>query len=105
MRNIRFNIGNNIASSSLSTATMILLTIVLILLLSIVLILIYLKKIESFEDKKESASESLTKALGNIIKSANKIGKKMLNPELWSDRLKLINKSPMELARMHIESK
>lgn len=104
MRNIRYNI----VSSNGSISTIILLTIVLILMLSIVLIVIYLMKkeqmFEKFEDKK-SASESVSEALINIIKSANKIGKKMLNPEVWSERLNLINKSPMELARMHIGSK
>ena len=48
------------------------------------------------------SSESIMKALEGMIKTANKVGKKMLNPELWSERLKLINKSPMELARMEL---
>ncbi len=54
--------------------------------------------------KKETASEALMKALGNTIKAANTVGKKMLNPDLWVERMKLINKSPMDLARMHIMS-
>ena len=54
--------------------------------------------------KKETASEALMKALGNTIKAANTIGKKMLNPDLWVERMKLINKSPMDLARMHMMS-
>jgi hypothetical protein len=54
--------------------------------------------------KKESASEAVMKALGNTIKVANSVGKRMLNPEVWADRMKLINKSPMDLARMHIMS-
>ena len=103
MRNLRYNVVSSNGSS-----TIILLTIVLILMLSVILIVIYLMKkeqmFEKFEDKKKSASESVSEALGNIIKSANKIGKKMLNPEVWSERLNLINKSPMELARMHIRS-
>jgi hypothetical protein len=54
--------------------------------------------------KKESASEAVMKALGNTIKVANSVGKRMLNPEVWADRMKLLNKSPMDLARMHIMS-
>jgi hypothetical protein len=56
------------------------------------------------DKKKESASEAVMKALGNTIKAANSVGKRMLNPEVWADRMKLINKSPMDLARMHIMS-
>ena len=54
------------------------------------------------DKKKDSASEAVMKALGNTIKAANSVGRKMLNPEIWADRMKLINKSPMDLARMHI---
>ena len=54
------------------------------------------------DKKKDSASEAIMKALGNTIKIANTVGKRMLNPELWAERMKLINKSPMDLARMHI---
>ena len=60
--------------------------------------------IEKFEEKKETASEKVMKALENTIKTANTIGKRMLNPDVWIERMKLINKSPMELARMHIMS-
>lgn len=56
------------------------------------------------DKKKESASETLMKTLGNTIKVANNVGRKMLKPEVWADRMKLINKSPMDLARMHIMS-
>jgi hypothetical protein len=72
------------------------------------------EKIEMFESeiildkqsnnmtKVQTNSESIMNALTGVIKTANKVGKKMLDPELWSERLKLINKSPMELARMHL---
>jgi hypothetical protein len=60
------------------------------------------KSYEMFEDKKKTASESVSDALQNIIKAANKVGKRMLNPELWNERLGMLNKSPMDLARMHI---
>jgi hypothetical protein len=96
----------NIYSPNSSSSTIILLTMMLMMLLSVVLIVIYLMKkehmFENFEDKKKSASESVSDALVNIIKSANKVGKRMLNPELWNERIGMLNKSPMDLARMHI---
>lgn len=85
--------------------------IVLCLVLVYQTLMIMNKKytIERFEEKnndkkKESASEAVMKALGNTIKAANTVGRKMLNPELWAERMKLLNKSPMDLARMHIMS-
>ena len=69
------------------------------------------EKIEMFESeiklnnmtKVQTNSENIMNALTGVIKTANKVGKKMLDPELWSERLKLINKSPMELARMQLQ--
>ena len=71
------------------------------------------EKIEMFESeikldkmtKIQTNSESIMNALTGVIKTANKVGKKILDPELWSERLKLINKSPMELARMQLTKK
>jgi hypothetical protein len=69
---------------------------------------------EMFEDANEkskqtgneSASESVVKAMQKTIRVANTIGKRMLDPAMWNERLHLLNKSPMDLARMHIlESK
>lgn len=65
------------------------------------------RSIEKFEEQKQNAqkgtaSEEVAKALQKIIRTANTVGKRMLSPKMWQDRLNLINKSPMELARMHI---
>jgi hypothetical protein len=60
------------------------------------------KTIEKFEDAKESSSEKLVKSLQKTIRVANTVGRRMLSPQMWSERLQLINKSPMDLARMHI---
>jgi len=49
-------------------------------------------------DEKHALQEDITK----MIKSVTKIGKKMLDPELWTYRIQIMNLSPIELARKQI---
>jgi hypothetical protein len=49
-------------------------------------------------DEKNVLQEDVTK----IIQSVTKIGKKMLDPELWNYRIQIMNLSPVELARKQI---
>lgn len=94
----------NIIIFGIFTIIMMLLLIFLVGILNYkqIIMMIRDEKIEMFENREESNSETIINALGGMIKTANKVGKKMLDPKLWSERLKLINKSPMELARMHL---
>ena len=46
-------------------------------------------------DEKNVLQEDLTK----MIKSVTKIGKKMLDPDMWNYRIHIMNLSPVELAR------
>ena len=70
------------------------------------------KKIENFKNSvdnrdesiKETPSEALVKAMKKTINVANTLGRRLLDPTMWSERMNLINKSPMDLARMHIMS-
>jgi hypothetical protein len=49
-------------------------------------------------DEKNALQEDLTK----MIQSVTKIGKKMLDPEMWNYRIQIMNLSPVELARKQI---
>lgn len=49
-------------------------------------------------DEKNVLQEDLTK----MIKSVTKIGKKMLDPDMWNYRIHIMNLSPVELARKQI---
>ena len=40
--------------------------------------------------------------LTKMIKSVTKIGKKMLDPDMWNYRIQIMNLSPIELARKQI---
>ena len=40
--------------------------------------------------------------LTQMIKSVTKIGKKMLDPDMWNYRIQIMNLSPIELARKQI---
>jgi hypothetical protein len=45
-----------------------------------------------------SMQEDLTK----MVKSVGKIGKKLLDPDMWNYRIQIMNLSPVELARKQI---
>ena len=49
-----------------------------------------------------SNKPDLQSDLTKMIKSVTKIGKKMLDPELWNYRIHIMNLSPVELARKQI---
>jgi len=49
-------------------------------------------------DEKNALQEDLTK----IVQSVTKIGKKMLDPDIWNYRIHIMNLSPVELARKQI---
>jgi hypothetical protein len=49
-------------------------------------------------DEKNALQEDLTK----IVRSVTKIGKKMLDPDMWNYRIHIMNLSPVELARKQI---
>ena len=49
-------------------------------------------------DEKNALQEDLTK----MIQSVTKIGKKMLDPDMWNYRIQIMNLSPVELARKQI---
>ncbi len=83
--------------------------VILLIVFSVGIVLLFginkwivVRKIENFEEKKVSASEEVAKALQKIIRTANTVGRRMLSPTMWQERMNLINKTPMELARMHI---
>jgi len=54
---------------------------------------------EGFE---QSANLSMQDDLSKLIKHVNSIGKKLLDPEMWNYRIKIMNLSPVELARKQI---
>ncbi len=43
-------------------------------------------------------------ALRKILARVNRVGRSLADPELWSYRISLLNKSPMDLARMQLKS-
>jgi hypothetical protein len=49
-----------------------------------------------------SNKPDLQSDITKMIKSVTKIGKKMLDPELWNYRIHIMNLSPVELARKQI---
>jgi len=49
-------------------------------------------------DETNALQEDLTK----IVQSVTKIGKKMLDPDMWNYRIHIMNLSPVELARKQI---
>jgi hypothetical protein len=50
----------------------------------------------------ESNKPDLQSDITKMIKSVTRIGKKMLDPELWNYRIHIMNLSPVELARKQI---
>ena len=50
----------------------------------------------------ESNKSNLQSDITKMIKSVTMIGKKMLDPELWTYRIQIMNLSPIELARKQI---
>jgi len=50
----------------------------------------------------ESNKPDLQSDITKMIKSVTRIGKKMLDPELWNYRIHIMNLSPIELARKQI---
>ena len=50
----------------------------------------------------ESNKPDLQADITKMIKSVTRIGKKMLDPELWNYRIHIMNLSPVELARKQI---
>ena len=40
--------------------------------------------------------------LAKMVKSVSSIGKKLLDPDIWNYRIKIMNLSPVELARKQI---
>ena len=50
----------------------------------------------------ESNKPDLQADITKMIKSVTRIGKKMLDPELWNYRIQIMNLSPIELARKQI---
>ena len=43
-------------------------------------------------------------ALRKILARVNRVGRSLADPELWSYRISLLGKSPMDLARMQLKS-
>jgi len=50
----------------------------------------------------ESNKPDLQSDLTKMIKSVTRIGKKMLDPDVWNYRIHIMNLSPVELARKQI---
>ena len=48
------------------------------------------------------STKDLQVDLAKMVKSVSSIGKKLLDPELWDYRIKIMNLSPIELARKQI---
>ena len=44
-------------------------------------------------------------AMSNLLQSMNKIGKKLLDPEMWSERIQMMHFTPVELARKQLSVK
>lgn len=52
-----------------------------------------------------SNNHDLQSDLTKMIQSITKIGKKMLNPEIWSERIQMMHLTPVELARKQLSVK
>jgi hypothetical protein len=52
-----------------------------------------------------SNKPDLQSDLTKMIQSVTKIGKKMLNPEMWSERIQMMHLTPVELARKQLSVK
>jgi len=44
-------------------------------------------------------------AMSNLLQSMNKIGKKLLDPEMWAERIQMMHLTPVELARKQLSVK
>ena len=44
-------------------------------------------------------------AMSHLLQSINKIGKKLLDPEMWSERIQMMHLTPVELARKQLSVK
>jgi len=55
---------------------------------------------EGFENEPTPQVE----ALRTILARVNRVGRSLADPELWSYRIGLLGKSPMDLARMQLKS-
>jgi hypothetical protein len=52
----------------------------------------------------ENAPTPQVEALRTILARVNRVGRSLADPELWSYRIGLLGKSPMDLARMQLKS-
>ena len=60
---------------------------------------------EGFEDSPASPDANPhIHALRTILARVNRVGRSLADPELWSYRIGLLGKSPMDLARMQLKS-
>ncbi len=60
---------------------------------------------EGFEDGTASPDANPhVQALRKILARVNRVGRSLADPELWSYRVSLLGKSPMDLARMQLKS-
>jgi hypothetical protein len=63
---------------------------------------------EGFEDSAAAAADPdanpHVQALRKILARVNRVGRSLADPELWSYRISLLGKSPMDLARMQLKS-
>jgi hypothetical protein len=62
---------------------------------------------EGFADSAAAAdpeNNPHVQALRKILARVNRVGRSLADPELWSYRISLLNKSPMDLARMQLKS-
>jgi hypothetical protein len=63
---------------------------------------------EGFTDSDSAAADPDSNphvlALRKILARVNRVGRSLADPELWSYRISLLGKSPMDLARMQLKS-
>jgi len=61
---------------------------------------------EGFADSAAADPDSNphVQALRKILARVNRVGRSLADPELWSYRISLLGKSPMDLARMQLKS-
>jgi len=57
---------------------------------------------EGFVVHSTDNTKNLQMDITKMIQSVTKIGKKMLDPEMWNYRIQIMNLSPVELARKQI---
>ena len=57
---------------------------------------------EGFVVHSTDNTKNLQTDITKMIQSVTKIGKKMLDPEMWNYRIHIMNLSPVELARKQI---